>query len=209
MISIFALLPYSVKYEKVLDKNRSYIFVPNNFSYHDITMAMICTKGNIRFMAKMELGNIPIFSIFFRTIDISVNRGSKTDSYRAWQKANESLDKNYSLIIFAEGTIGKNPPELLQFKNGPFRLAIEKQVPVVPITMLDNWRCLRFEGNEKFGKPAFLRNIVHAPIETTGMTLQDEPMLRKKVRDIINQELQKVYPELLNENNTFTQNINT
>ncbi|HZG01760.1 MAG TPA: lysophospholipid acyltransferase family protein, partial [Chitinophagales bacterium] len=74
---------WRITYESKDRHPHGVIFCPNHFSYLDIPTAMLCCHGNIRFMAKMELGNIPIFKIFFRTIDIPVNRGNRAEAYKA------------------------------------------------------------------------------------------------------------------------------
>jgi 1-acyl-sn-glycerol-3-phosphate acyltransferase len=141
-------------------------------------------------MAKLELGKIPLFNIFFRTVDISVNRSSMKESSRAFHQASENIDKGMHLIIFPEGTIGDHPPKLMRFKNGAFRLAIEKQVPIVPITFIDNWKLL-YVGGKIHGRPGIARTIVHKPISTKGMTLDDVSALRDRVHAIIEQTLKE------------------
>jgi 1-acyl-sn-glycerol-3-phosphate acyltransferase len=183
-------LPYSIEYRGKLRKDQAYIYCPNHSSYLDIPLVMLASQGNIRFMAKMELGKIPIFNIFFRTVDISVNRESRSDSYKALKEAEQSLDEGYNLVIFPEGTIGDNVPNLIKFKNGPFKLAIEKQVPIIPVTIIDNWKHL-YVGKRIYGKPGFLRAVIHEPIDTKGMTVEDVGMLSDKVKDIIQTELIK------------------
>lgn len=144
----------------------------------------MCYQGHFRFMAKLELSNIPLFNIFFRTIDISVNRGSITESYKALRIAAESIEEGDSLVIFPEGKVAHHPPKLEKFKAGPFRLAIEKQVSVVPVTFLDNWQML-YVDKKIWGRPGIARIVVHKPISTIGLTLDDIESLQIKVQDII------------------------
>ena len=78
------------------------------------------------------------------------------------------------------------------FKNGPFKLAIEKEVPIVPITFLSNYKILPAKNNFiKYGGPGIARAIIHEPIETTGMTENDLVPLRTKVYSIINKAIQE------------------
>ena len=81
------------------------------------------------------------------------------------------------------------------FKDGAFRLAIEKQVPIVPITFLDNWRLLG--DPEKWtsrGHPGIARAVVHPPVRTKGLVAADMDTLRRHVFDIIEAPLCKEYP---------------
>jgi len=142
-------------------------------------------------MGKSELLKVPLFKNFFVYLDIPVNRRSIRDSHRAFSLAGEKLDAGYSQVIYPEGTIS-NFGILRQFKNGAFRLAIEKQVPIVPVANLNNWRYLQNGGFFKsFGKPGFPRIIVGNPIATAGLTEENLPEIREKVYTFIQQELDK------------------
>ena len=165
------------------------IFCPNHTSYLDIpAVTLALKKYHIRFLAKAELGNIPLFGIFFRTIDIAVNRESTADSVRSLQQASEVLHEGDSLIIFPEATIHKDAPQLHRFKNGAFRLAIENQIPIVPITFADNWRLLDVDHGFS-GTPGQARIFIHPPISTKNLTLNDVDSLKEKTFRIIHEQL--------------------
>ena len=143
-------------------------------------------------MGKAELLRIPLFNIFFKKMNIAVNRSSITDSHKAFKRAASDLSKGISLAIFPEATIPSCAPELGPFKNGAFKLAIEKQVPIVPITYLDNWSIFPdAKGCHSLVRPGISRIIVHTPIPTTGMNDDDSSALRKQVYNIINDTLTK------------------
>ena len=80
-------------------------------------------------MGKAELRKVPLFRKFFDRMNIPVNRKSVLDSHRAFMRAGSDIDKGISVALFPEGTIHHNGPVIGRFKNGPFRLAIEKQIP--------------------------------------------------------------------------------
>lgn len=184
---------YELYYETALDPNEQYIICANHTSAIDIPLSAILLNGaNFKFMAKHQLAEVPIFGVFFRTIDIPVKRESKIDSFKAYKKALESLDQGYSLIIYPEGTTSDIAPQMLEFKNGPFKIAIDKQVPVVPVTFLDNWHMFLYDGSMLF-RPGRSRVIVHQPIATTGMTAADADRLKDRVYDIIDHDLKNEY----------------
>jgi 1-acyl-sn-glycerol-3-phosphate acyltransferase len=178
------LWPITIQKSK-LDKNKAYVFVANHFSYLDILSLNVQVPHYFRFMAKSELGKIPLFKIFFGTIDISVNRSSIKDSHKAFTYADEALQQGESLGIFPEGRIGNNVPTMSRFKNGAFKLAIENNIAVVPVSILDNWKRLPDGGLESGGTPGKMRVIVHEPINTDQLTLNDMNALSDKVFDII------------------------
>ena len=137
-------------------------------------------------MAKFELNKAPLFNIFFKDMQISVNRKNIKDAHRAFARASEEIDGGHSVFIFPEGTIGNDTGVLLRFKNGPFKLAIDKQVPILPITFIGNWKLLQIGGFLKsYGKPGISKAIIHKPIETKGMTDENVVNLRESVYELI------------------------
>lgn len=180
-----------VQFEKKLSRNRNYIFCPNHFSYFDIPMSAMAARRNWSWMAKEELGNIPVLNIFFKTIDIKVNRENARESFKSMKTAGERLRNGMNIVVYPEGMIGPHPPKMVRFKNGPFKLAIEHQVPIVPVSMPDNWKILFVDGWKIYGRPGIARVFVHSPIETKGLTLDDLESLKLKVYHIIEQQLLK------------------
>lgn len=190
---ILTFIGIDIEFEEALDPSQQYIICPNHSSVIDIPLAALCLKGfNFSFMAKEQLARIPVFNIFFGTVDISVKRESKLDSFRAFKRALQLIDGGYSLVIFPEGTTSKIAPQMGEFKNGPFRIAIEKQIPVVPVTFLDNWHIFPYDGT-MLCKPGSARAIVHTPIETKGMTVNDVERLKWEVQQVLEQTLKKEY----------------
>lgn len=189
----FGGTPWETHFEEPLPDDTPVVICPNHSSAIDIPLAALVLRGRLfKFMGKDQFLRIPLINIFFKTIDIPVDRHNKISSYKAYKRALESLDEGADLIIFPEGTNSQVAPEMLPFKNGPFKIAIDKQVPIVPVTFLDNWHIFPFNGT-MLCRPAVTRAIVHKPISTVGMTADDVPFLREKVRDIIEQTLQKEY----------------
>lgn len=165
------------------------VYCANHASYLDIVINYIVVPRYFVSMGKQEIDKAPLFRIFFREMNILVDRKSNTGSHRAFLRAGQELDKGHNMFLFPEGGIS-NSGKLLNFKNGAFRLAIEKQVPIVPITYLNNWKLLQNGGVFKSnGRPGIARVIVHKPVLTIGMTENDLVSLRTQVREIILNDL--------------------
>ena len=181
---------YRFEYEAVIDWKKIYIICPNHTSNLDVSWATILAKNNFSFMGKEELLKNPTTKLFFKTIDITVKRDSNIAAYKAFKRASEYLKTGITMIIFPEGKIADvYPPVLQEFKNGPFRLAIEQQVPVIPITSFNTWKILWDDGLKYGSKPGICKIYVHKPIETVGLKLTDADALRDGVFKIINQKL--------------------
>ena len=176
----------SVRGYKNAFKYEPCVFCSNHNSYIDIMLAYVFIPKYFVFMGKREIQNAPLFNIFFKGMNILVDRSSNKDGHAAFVRAGEELDKGRSIFIFPEGGILFREPELKRFKNGAFKLAIEKQVPIVPVTYKNNWRILQ-TGSFLMAKasPGIAKIIVHEPIVTKGMTEENLVALREKTLEEI------------------------
>lgn len=166
------------------------IFIANHSSYLDIILSCVAIPQYFVFVGKQELDKAPLFRIFFKRMHILVNRKSNVDSHRAYLRAGEKIDKGQSVLIFPEATISSNG-KLIPFKNGAFKLAIDKQVPIVPLVFFDNWKHLQNGGFlTSNGKPGRVRGRMLHAVHTKGMTNADLIPLREKLKDIIHKTLE-------------------
>lgn len=183
---------YTIRNEAKLDPKQAYIITPNHSSYLDILTANIAFPNYFHFMGKAELLNVPLFNIFFKRMNISVDRSSVRDSHKAYKRARLDLLKGISLAIFPEATIPDCAPVLGPFKNGAFKLAIEMQIPIVPISFLDNWSIFPDRKNESMLlRPGLSRIVIHTPISTIGLQEKDANALRDQVRAVISNTIEK------------------
>lgn len=168
------------------------VYCANHSSYLDVVAGYLVIPNYFISMGKKELDKVPLFRRFFKEMNILVDRKSITGSHKAFVRAGEEIDKGHSIFLFPEGGILSNSGKLHNFKNGAFKLAIEKQVPVIPITFLNNWKLFQ-NGvlTRTYGQPGISRIVVHEPISTRGMTLNDLVSLRTRVYDTIQNELDK------------------
>ena len=145
---------------------------------------------NTIFVGKNEMGNILLFGWMYRKLHITVDRSKMRSKYETIVKSRTAIDEGKSLVIYPEGGIfTKHPPEMARFKDGAFRLAIEKQIPVVPVTIPHNWIILRTEEFQvRWGK---VKVIFHEPIETREFTIADINKLKDQVFCVIKDELNK------------------
>lgn len=141
-------------------------------------------------MAKYELSKIPLFGRFFKTIDIAVNRKNRKASVQSFHEADKRIKEGASMLVFPEGAITKESPKLSRFKNGAFKLAIQNNIPVLPVTILDNYKRLP-DGDFLGGGPGKMRMIVHRPVEVTNLKLEDADTLKQNVYCIIEKALKE------------------
>ena len=175
-------------------KNHPYIFVANHVSMIDVMLLVSTVRDNpIVFIGKKELEKIPIFGFVYKKTMILVDRSSKESKKGVFEQTKTKLKLGISIAIFPEGTVPGVDVELAPFKHGAFTMAIEHQVPMVPLSFLDNkkrfpWSYGGLIGASK-GSPGILRVNTHEPIQTKGMVKDDRVDLSKKVREIILNDL--------------------
>jgi 1-acyl-sn-glycerol-3-phosphate acyltransferase len=188
--SSFSGIFFKFHYEKQIDWSKSYIICANHTSNLDISTIILLAKRNFVFLGKDELLENPVTKIYFETIDIPINRDSKISSYRAFKRAEEYLKKGTNVIIFPEGLIANEyPPVLNPFKIGPFRLAIEQNIPILPVTIADNWKLMWDDGVKLGSRPGISNVYVHSPVETVNLNINDAEELRTHVYQLINKQL--------------------
>ena len=182
-------IPVRKEFRARLDPGAQYIFCANHFSYVDIP-AMALMPHNTIFVGKQSMESIPLFGYMYKRLHITVDRSRLASKYSTYVRSIEAIEQGKSLIIFPEGGIvSKNFPEMAPFKAGPFRLAVEKQVPIVPVTLPYNWLLVEENPLRMTWRPIEL--IFHEPVFPQGNSPEAVQIMQRQVFDIINTELQR------------------
>jgi 1-acyl-sn-glycerol-3-phosphate acyltransferase len=184
-LSIASLAPLKVKRPKDFKlPPPPYIICANHTSFLDIIYMYIMFPDLFLFMGKKELLKWPLFGIFFRKMDIAVDRSNPRAAVESLKLVSAEIQKGKSFALFPEGTIPATVPVMKSFKNGAFTVAIENQVPIIPVTFLTNHEILA-ENPSGIARPGIARVIIHNPVETKGLTSEDLIPLRTQLFDII------------------------
>ena len=172
-----------------------YVAVSNHESYADIFL-ISHFPWEMKWLSKDAVFRIPVMGWMMRMAnDIPIKRGKRESVVSAMAGCRDRLNKKVSVMIFPEGT--RSPTEdMLPFKDGAFRLAIESGVPILPIAVSGTRSCM---AKHSFAfRRARAKGRVLAPIPTDGMTLADVPALRDRTRDIIEKTRRELQAELHN-----------
>tara|TARA_B100001142_G_C14341053_1_gene657888 strand:+ start:303 stop:1046 length:744 start_codon:yes stop_codon:yes gene_type:complete len=178
-----------VEWEENITKETHYIFCPNHVSTLDIPLILAVLPVPLQYIGKAEIARIPIFGYFYKKNSVIVKRENKKDAYSAFLKAEKRLKQGISMCIFAEGGIPAENVFLKRFKNGPFRLAIEQDIAVIPITMPDNKTS--FPRQYFKGRPGTVRIKVHKAIDPNNLKEKTIENLNKSVYYTIFDQLKK------------------
>lgn len=183
---------YKVEREQKLETGKSYMFVANHTSMTDIMLMLAVVKYPFVFVGKQELVKIPLFGFFYKRACILVDRKSTKSKMEVFNRAQKRLNQGLSICIFPEGGVPHDESiELDSFKDGAFRLAIEHQIPIVPITFADNKE--RFSYIFFSGSPGLMRAKTHRFIPTIGKTIEN----KKDIIEIRTQVWTIIYNQLL------------
>lgn len=169
----------------------AYVICANHQSYLDIlAMYPLMGKTKFLFLGKSELLHWPLINIFFRNFDIAIDRNHRHAAMRSIELAKDALNRGWSIVIFPEGGIFPEVPELVSFKNGAFRMALETGVPILPVTILDNYKLFNSK-NLIFSpaRPGVSRFIIHEEIETKSLSKEDLIPLRTQTFETIKKGL--------------------
>ncbi len=177
-----------IKEEQQLEKGKSYMLIANHTSMTDIMLMLAVVKDNpFVFVGKQELAKIPLFGFFYKRTSILVDRKNTKSKQDVFEQAQKRLSQGLSICIFPEGGVPDESVVLDEFKDGAFRLAIDHQIPIVPMTFYDNKN--RFSYKFLSGSPGKMRVKIHKFFSTEGKTQQDKKVLKEQSRNVIYNEL--------------------
>ena len=179
------------------------IVVSNHQSWFDVFALAARLPVPNRFVAKKELATIPIFGRSWRECGhVSVDRGNREAAIESLEQAwREIHEDKLTMVLFPEGT--RSPDGRLQpFKKGAFVLAVQGQVPLVPVAVLGS-RSIMPKGGKRVRSGEIVLRI-GTPIQTEGATIRDRNRLLKECWDAVfalkrEGELSEESPELMKE----------
>jgi 1-acyl-sn-glycerol-3-phosphate acyltransferase len=174
-----------------LDPKRSYIFMSNHVSAIDPPILVPLIPRRTSVLVKKELFRVPILGQTMRMGSlVPVDRSNREAAIASLRAAAEVLRTGISMTIFIEGTRSYDG-RLLPFKKGPFYLAEESDIPIVPVTISGSQKVMP-KGRWAV-TPGVITVIFHAPIQAAAYEDRDALMgaVREKIASGLPPELQK------------------
>jgi 1-acyl-sn-glycerol-3-phosphate acyltransferase len=164
------------------DPRRPYVVVSNHESFVDILL-ISHLPWEMKWLSKAEMFRIPVLGWLLRLAgDIPVQRGFGPSALEAIARCRAALANRVSVMFFPEGT-RSTTAELLPFKDGAFRLAIDAGVAILPLVVHGTSTALP-KHDWRFGRSTAVVRVLE-PVETTGLTPADVPALKERVRQLI------------------------
>jgi 1-acyl-sn-glycerol-3-phosphate acyltransferase len=155
------------------------VYMSNHQSVLDIGAIVETLPVSWRFVAKRELTYIPFFGWALGLSDqVVIDRGNRRRSVESLRRAAERIRGGVNVIIFPEGTRSADG-SLQPFKSGGFHLAIDAQVPVIPITVSGSFQLTPKRSLQV--RSGTIKVVYGAPIPTAGLTTHDREPLKERV----------------------------
>lgn len=171
------------------NKRNPYVMVSNHESFVDMLL-LSHLKMEMKYLSKESILRIPLVGWMMKMSgDVSLLRGDRSSGAAALIVCEKWLKRKMSVMIFPEGTRSFDG-EMRGFKDGAFILAIRTQTPMLPVVVHGTRSALR-KSDWRMGDAKAEVRVLEI-IETTGMTLNDVPALRERVRDAMIAEIAKM-----------------
>jgi 1-acyl-sn-glycerol-3-phosphate acyltransferase len=167
-----------------IDRSRSYMIISNHQSHFD-GPALAWGLGGLQFrwIAKKELLDIPFFGHCLNSSrNIFIDRSNRESANASIQKGMEMLPAGAGVMCFAEGT-RSDTGRVGAFKKGGFRAALQREMPILPIT-INGSRYVLPKGSLLFRR-GIIELVIADPIETVGKSPHDLDELIKITRQTI------------------------
>lgn len=168
-----------------IEPRTTYIFVSNHQSIYDIPVIFASLPYQLRIIAKASLAHFPVLGWHLKRgghLFVDRKNPDRAGILKRWRAL---VSEGLSLIIFAEGTRSRDG-HVARFKGGSFLLAIEAQLPIVPLAVIGT-RQVMPKGRLRT-EPADVRLIVHPAIQPPRLdapTSQDAKALADRVHAIV------------------------
>jgi 1-acyl-sn-glycerol-3-phosphate acyltransferase len=190
---LFAGIRIKVTHHFKPDPKQTYVFCSNHFSYVDIAVVVVIIHQFFSFVGKNAMKKIPLFGYLYASLNILVDRNDKNSRASSLSRSLRALQSGRSIVIFPEGGIVfKQLPYMGNpLKDGAFIMAIQQQVPIVPMSFHNNHQIM--DEDTLLMRPGVLHVEIHPPVETLGLTMEDLPVLREKVFESIQNPILAYY----------------
>lgn len=134
LVSMIPIWKIDIKGREKAVRGTTYVIISNHQSILDILL-INCLRYRYKWISKIENKNLPVLGWYLRMADyLTVNRGNEESKVEMLEQSYKCLKRGISIMIFPEGTRSMDK-EIGFFKRGAFQLAIQANVPILPVVI--------------------------------------------------------------------------
>ncbi|MBN1882309.1 MAG: 1-acylglycerol-3-phosphate O-acyltransferase [Deltaproteobacteria bacterium] len=173
----------SVQGRENIDPEQSYVIASNHQSHYDIFVLYGWLGVDFKWVMKQELRKVIALGIACEKLGhIFIDRSNKKAALESLNEAKKKITGGTSVLFFPEGT-RSGSEEMGDFKKGAFRMALDLNIPVLPITILGTGMILPPKTRRLF--PGRAKLIIHPPIPIEDFDTENTDELMDVTRAVI------------------------
>lgn len=170
----------NVENSHYVDPEKQYVFIANHTANGDVVIMTAAIRNIFVGLGKKEVENIPFLGYLFKRVCVLVDRKDPDDRRKSVEAVKKRASQGLSVTLFPEGTFEDEATvPLLPFHSGAFRIAIDLQLPIVPMVLVGVRDLLT--NNKLPMHPCTITCIYTPPINITGLTHDDVPALKEQI----------------------------
>lgn len=176
-----------------IDVHQSYVIVGNHQSFYDVFLLYGWLGIDFKWIIKKEMRSIPFLGAACAKVGhVFIDRSDRKAALASINEAKPRFVDGTSVLFFPEGTRSRTG-ELRRFKKGAFRVAIDLELPILPVTITGTRDILPSDGIDLL--PGRARLMIHPPIASEGFDVSNLAPLMEKVRSVVEEPLSALHRE--------------
>jgi 1-acyl-sn-glycerol-3-phosphate acyltransferase len=186
--SVFSLFGVRVKVKgrENIPEQGNVCFVSNHQGLADIPLIIAYIPKTVGFIAKKELGNIPILNIWMRAMKcVLIDRLNARSAVNTINLAIENIKNGHAMVVFPEGTRSLSS-EMGSFKPGSFKLVTGAGCKAVPVTISGTYKLIEATGKVT---PTTVSLTIHPAIDVNELSKDEKAILSQRVENIVRSAL--------------------
>ncbi|MCP4678626.1 MAG: 1-acyl-sn-glycerol-3-phosphate acyltransferase [Deltaproteobacteria bacterium] len=166
-----------------VDMKQSYVVIANHQSQYDILVLYGWLGIDFKWIMKMELRSVPVLGVACEKVGhIFIDRSNRKKAFESLNKAKKTITGGTSVLFFPEGTRSISG-ELGALKKGAFRMALDLELPILPVSIEGTRNVLPSQSIRAF--PGKVKMTIHEPIATDGYDQSNVEELMETARKVL------------------------
>ncbi len=186
--SFVTMMKVEVKGSENIDKNQSYVIAANHQSLYDIYVIYGWLPIPFKWVMKIQLREVPFLGYAcYKLGHVFIDRSNREKALKSIEEAKSRIQNGSSIFFFPEGTRSMSG-ELQDFKKGAFKTALDFDLPILPVSIINTYNILP-TGTINL-TPGTAKIVVHKPIEIDNYNDDNIEELMERTRGIIHKGIE-------------------